>query len=458
MVKASVHKTHYTGQAQVLLAKIYGRSILNDSVLERAIDYFNNHEFVASDEKISSENQELNRLQQIDRHNHLLSICREIMSLVEGDSFDESNRKSAQLLGTIQLITPTEGNKIAESNDHCKSLYKAILSLRLLERLLLDNIVNDPYIAKVLAEFDGKPYSELDQTERLRFTDMVKMPVLMASLLQDIGHYHSKAQLILRGEEGTDDPYRTLEVEDRKTLLKINQKQTISYITHGLGLPKFIGNSRAERDQFFEDEQLKQQFVKKLIQTSPKAKQGVGNLLKVPQIYVSIILSTKANYNYKVLPKVYQVLDRHAELGACSQKAVDALYQITGMFPQGYGVIYMPVDEMGKHGDCYEYAIVNRLYPQDPKQPLCRVATRGLTFICYGHNIEVLKKNNLYFPEMAEKVAKLSKERLNEILQLLASNYKDRQQLDLLPRCWHPKEYFSVKKHQKLWNKVDEDG
>ena len=456
MVKASVHKTHYTGQAQVLLAKIYGRSILNDSVLERAIDYFEHNEFVATDESITPESEELNRLQQIDRHNHLQSLCHEILSLVEGDSFEESNRKSAQLLGTLQLISPTEGNKIAENNDLSKSLYKAILSLRLLERLLLDNAVNDPYITQVMSRFDGKPYADLDVAERLCFTDLVKMPLLMAALLQDIGHYHAQAQHILRGEDGNKDPYRTLPIEDRKKLLQINQKQTISYIINGLGIPNYVGNSRAERDQFYIDEQLKHQFVRKLIQSSPKAKQGVGNLLKVPQIYVSIILSTKDTYNYKVLPKVYQVLNKHAELGACSQKAVDALYQITGMFPQGYGVIYMPVDTMGNHGDCYEYAIVNRLYPPNPMQPLCRIATRRLTFICYGHNIEILKQNNLYFPEMAEKVAKLSKERLNEILLLLASNYKDRQQLDLLPRCWHAKEYFSVKKHQKLWNKVGE--
>ncbi len=95
---------------------------------------------------------------------------------------------------------------------------------------------------------------------------------------------------------------------------------------------------------------------------------GVGNLLKVPQIYVSIILSTKDSYNYKVLPKVFQVLNKNAELGACSQKVVDVLYQITGMFPQGYGVIYMPEDEVGQLADCYEYAIVNRLYPHNPEQ------------------------------------------------------------------------------------------
>ncbi len=56
---------------------------------------------------------------------------------------------------------------------------------------------------------------------------------------------------------------------------------------------------------------------------------------------------------------------------------------------------------------------------------------------------------------MAKKIAKLSKERLNEILELLASNYQERQQLDLLPRCWHANEFFSVKAHQKLWNRSD---
>ena len=116
----------------------------------------------------------------------------------------------------------------------------------------------------------------------------------------------------------------------------------------------------------------------------------------------------------------------------------------------------MPIDELGQYGDCYEYAVVNRLYPSVPEQPLCRIATRKLTFIGYGHNIEVEIKNNLYFPQMAKKLASLSKERLNEILELLSSNSQERKKLDLLPRCWHANEFFSVKEHQKLWNKEDQ--
>ena len=450
MVKPPQHKTHYTHQVQILLRKIYGRSQLKDSMLERAIHYFNHQSFVATDEAVSESHIELERLERIDRHNHLLTICREIIELTEGDSFEETNRKSAQLLGTIQLISPTEGNKVTDNNEYCKSLYKAILSLRLLDRLLFDVEITDPHIANTLAEFPKQSFAKFDYDAQRRVIEQIKIPLLMAALLQDIGIYHSEAQSLLIGSDSTKNPHRTLNLDERKKLLNINYKQTLSYATNGLSIPIYVGHSKEERDQFLVDEQAKSQFLQQLIKSSFKSKHTIGNLLKVPQIYTSIIFSTKESYNYKVLPQVYQVLNKNAELGACSQKIVDALYQITGMFPQGYGVIYMP-----QEGGFYEYAIVNRLYPSVPEEPLCRIATRKLTFIGYGHNIEVKKATNLYFPHMAKKIARLSKERLNEILELLSSNYQERQELDLLPRCWHANEYFSVKANQKLWNKID---
>ncbi|WP_114327174.1 hypothetical protein [Candidatus Colwellia aromaticivorans] len=450
MAKPDQHQTHYTRQVHSLLSKIYGRSQLKDSMLERAIHYFNHQSFMATDETVSENHLELEKLERIDRHNHLLNICLEIIDLTEGDSFEESNRKSAQLLGTIQLISPTEGKKVTDNNEYYKSLYKAILSLRLLDKLLFDGEITDSHITKTLAEFPEQPYAQFDLDAQRRVIEQIKIPLLMAALLQDIGIYHSDAQAILVGTDLTEDPHRTLVVDERKKLLTINYKQTLKYIIDGLSVPVYVGNSKEERDQFVVDEKVKSQFLQQLIKSSFKVKQGIGNLLKVPQIYTSIILSTKSSYNYKVLPKVYQVLNKNAELGACSQKVVDALYQITGMFPQGYGVIYMP-----QEGGCYEYAIVNRLYPALPEQPLCRIATRKLAFISHGHNIEVEKQSNLYFPHMAKKVARLSKERLNEILELLSSNYQERQELDLLPRCWHANEFFSVKINQKLWNKKD---
>jgi len=451
----TAHQTHHTRQVRALLSNIYSRSKLNNSMLDRAISFFECKDFIATDEEIDLQQQELLKSESNKRYNHLLSICHEIIELTEGPNFDECNRKSAQLLGTIQLITPTEGNKIAVSNEQNKGLYKAVLSIRLLDELLFNGGLSIPYITNILAGFSGDKFEPFDKYVQQRINEQLKVPLIMAVLLQDIGNYHEEAQKILLGDNGKENPFRTLDIESRKQLLQINYKQTLKYIIDGLSVPSYLGDSKEERERFVIDEKAKIRFLQQLTKSSFKPGLGIGNLLKVPQIYTSIVFSIKDNYNYKMLPRVFQVLNKNAELGACSQKVVDALYKITGLFPQGYGIVYMPIDEMGKQSGYYEYAIVNRLYPSEPEHPLCRVATRQLAFVGYGQNIEVNKKYNLYFPKMAKQLASLSQKRLNDILELLSSNYEERQKLDLLPRCWHASEYFSVKKNQKLWDKND---
>ncbi|MEY8200057.1 MAG: hypothetical protein RPS47_12505 [Colwellia sp.] len=460
MAKDTLHQTHYTRQVQHLLAKVYGKSAVKDSLLEQAIEYFEQKEFCPSDEKKSEDESQLELMERTARHASLLSITLTIIELAEGEHDAENNRKSAQFLGTIQLLSPTEGQRIATRNEQSKSIYKAVLCLRLLDRLILDDQMLDPYIKKYLTDISVEDYMNFAQHDALknqRFVEQVKVPLVMAALLQDIGNYHPKAQKILLGVDGELDPFRTLEVEHRKELLQINHRETIKYLSEGIGIPLFVGNTKAEREQFFVDEQGKLSFIKQLLKSSINPKNTIGNVLKVPQIYTSIILSTKENYSYKLLPKVFHVLNRSAELGACTQSVVDALYTITGMFPQGFGIVYMPLGEFGEKGDCYEYAIVNRLYPKKPEQPNCRLTTRRLTFIGYGQNSVVKIPSNLYFTQTAKKLARVSKERLHEILELLCSNVEERKKLDLLPRCWHPSSFFSVKVNQNLWNKLAED-
>ncbi|PKG82717.1 hypothetical protein CXF85_12350 [Colwellia sp. 75C3] len=458
MAKDSPHQTHYTRQIQYLLAKVYGRSAVKDSLLDRAIGYFEHEEFRPSDEKISTDESQLEQMQRTERHSSLLSISLAIIELAEGESYAENNRKSSQFLGTIQLISPTEGRRVATSNEQSKSIYKAVLCLRLLDRLILEGHMAEPYINKFLIDVTPKQYIHFashDSDAHQRFTAQVKIPLVMAALLQDIGNYHPKAQAVLCGGNGTLDPFRTLEVKERKELLQINYRETLKYLSEGIGMPTFVGNTKIERDKFLVDEQGKLSFIKLLLKTSVNPKNTIGNVLKVPQIYTSIILSTKENYNYKLLPQVFQVLNKNAELGACSQSVVDSLYAITGMFPQGFGIVYMPLGGIGEQGECYEYAIVNNLYPVKAEHPNCRMATRKLTFIGYGQNLLIPNNSNLYFTQTAKKLARLSKERLNEILELLSSNSQERKELDLLPRCWHANEFFSVKVNQNLWNKAD---
>ncbi len=480
--------SHFTEQVLSLLDRVYGRSSLKDTILDQAINFFTTQDvyqekhsklksaldeacqqlslpktdqksLIQLQKKIESQLLDLveqQKAEQEGRRKKLQGIAEELIALCEAENFAESNRKSAQCLGTIQLSSPTEGSKVATTNELSKPVYKAILSLRLLDYICMNKVIKDPYLTHFVAGIPKDSFlqfAQLEPTKYQRFLDYVKVPLVMAALIQDIGNYHPDARAILVGEDGEQDPYRTLEIEDRKALLQINYRETIKFLVEGIGFQKYVGNSRNERDQFDLDQRRKVLFIKQLLKGSIKPGEGIGNLLKVPQIYSSIVLSTKSSYNYKVLPKVYQALNQNAERKSCSQAIVDVLYKITGMFPQGYGITYIPNEVDGSPSNFYEYAIVTQLYPKVPEQPLCRIATRKLAFVGYGQDIEIAVNRNLYFIETTKKLANMSKARLNEILELLSSNYQERQDLDLLPRCWHTKDYFSIKNNQKLWNK-----
>lgn len=485
-----VHESILTGQIRDLLKRMFMRSPLKDSILDKAIYFYQTQmsareiqdEFarrqVETEAKISHsgaksgtkehlnlESLELEKnefdtqleSERIERLAHFFKICDEILELTEGENFDETNRKSSQVLGTIQLLSHTEGSNVAPTNEQHKALYKSILTLRLFDQLLMDNTIEDAYIAGFIGDYTPEQYKDLREIDPPLFKEFkidVKRAVLTASLLQDIGNYHPEAQQILVGSDGSLDPYRTLDIEDRKKLLQINFRETLKYLVDGLGMAKYIGNSKQDRDKFNRIEQAKLVFMKSLLKKAIAPKEGIGNLLKIPQIYTSIVLSTKSSYAYKLIPKVYQALNQNAERGHCSQRVVDTFYTITGMFPQGFGVTYIPLDAHGNSLERYEYAIVTHLYPEDPEEPICRIATRQLTFICYGSDLVVKKTENLYFKESAERLAKISKERLLEILEKLFSNYKERAELDLIPRCWDARNFFSIKKNQKLWNKA----
>lgn len=393
------------------------------------------------------------------RHDTIVPIAREILALSEGTDFEDTLRKSARLLGTLQLINPTEGSKVAESNERAKHTYKAVLCLRLFDQMYMNGLINDPYVKKCLADVPPKQYKSFinDESELYQeFTEKVKIPIILVAIIQDIGNHHPTARKILYGEGGTANPYRTLEQNTRKELLQINYRETHNYVNYGVGVGKYLGNFKAEREAFDERETAKLAFMQSLLKRWANSKNAMGNLIKVPQIYTSIIFSTKDNYDYRMLPKVFQVLKLNIERGHCHEKIVTCLYRITGMFPMGYGITYIPQDSAGNSLDRYEYAIVTKLYPEKAQVPECRVATRSLSFISRGQDISINRGSNLFFIDSAKQLSTMSKERLNEILELLASNYKERQHLDVIPRCWHAEEFFSIGKNQNLWNKTSD--
>jgi hypothetical protein len=484
MTLGTIGKSTYSKSVSTLISRIYDSTPVADSVYERAMQYF--QQTIEQQEQRTELAQQVclfkNRQQQASKRDLALvernlqqaqneqqtflqarqdeaavriitlkKLCLEILDLLQGETVAETNQLSAKLLGTIQLMSPTEGKHVATSNQKSKHLYKAVLSLRLLDKLLADGELSNAYIKHRFSISAGK---KMVKDEYHPFRDDIQVPLLMAAILQDIGSRHPDALLILKGADGNADEFRMLENEERVALLQISYRESLKFVTQGLGLDRYNGNSKEERDNFVKLETERQNFVLLLLKSALKPEHGIGNLLKIPQIYTSVVLSTKSNFAYDTLPKVTLVLENGVEKGVYSKVAVEALIRITGVFPQGFGITYIPKDSDRQDLERYEYAIVTGLYPGDLRQPICRMVTRNLTYNVSAQGCVISVENNLYYPQARKKLEKISEERLLEILSKLVSNFEERKNLPLLPKCWHPGEYFAFIKNQNLWNSV----
>ncbi|MBU2279904.1 MAG: hypothetical protein KKB45_14005 [Gammaproteobacteria bacterium] len=484
MNQSQFGSTAATKSVKDLLSKIHDASQRKDSVYEQAAYYFSGAEQQDIDllqeqaatlqrrlddankgartkletallevKKQLKEKKQQQQDNRINRVRQLKQLARLLLTLITGDTVQETRQLSARALGTIQLLSSTRGRHIAVVNQRHKHAYKAILSIRLLDQLLTDKLIKNRY---VLNKFhDSEQATVAGETGYSPFLEEVQLPLICALLLQDIGLQHPQAQHILRGEAGDLDEYRTLPPTDRQQLLTISYEQSQLYLKEGLGLDNYAGNSKAERDLFQYMEQDKQNFISHLLKSAIQPEEGIGNLLKIPQVYVSVVLPSKANYQYEQLPKVSALLKAGVGKGWYPAAIVDSLLKITGYFPQGYGITYIPKDSDKQDLDRYEYAIVNGLYPLEPEQPICRTVTRNLTYNTFGINVVVSVENNLYFQSAQQKLEKMSEERLKEILSKLVSNLEERTTMDLIPKCWHPDEFFTFLKNQNLWNRVD---
>lgn len=483
MSKKATNESAYTAQVKTLVRKVHDATQFQDSIFEEASDYFAKQP--ALDEKLSdlqkkledaefalSENSNTKateRLQKtvkerqkalkaletqleddrLTRLHKLKGVCQEVLNLAIGQTEDETNKKIAKFLGTLLLISHTENREAIYYNQKGKHLYQAVLALKLLNTLLDENLITNQYILE-------RSVRHSDNNQNPIFVQDVQIPLLMTSIMLDVGTRHPDAQRILKGEKGKEDEFRALEPEARKQLLKIDYQQDLMYITYGLGKDKYIGNSKTERDAFNRNETQKLTFMRTLLKSAIHPEQGIGNLIKVPQIYSSVVMFTKRTLNYESIPKVFLLLKKGAEKGNYSESVVEALLKITGVFPQGFGITYIPKDSDGKDLDRYEYAIVNSLYPSNPHSPICRAATRNLTFNSFGNDNSISPDHNLYYPVARQKLEKFSENRLREILSKLWDNYTEHHQIDeLIPRYWHPYQYFSLVKYQNLWNKKE---
>ncbi|MFT4940536.1 MAG: hypothetical protein ACI88A_003593 [Paraglaciecola sp.] len=390
------------------------------------------------------ENKRLNRL------SNALQVCLNIITISEGENYADTQHKSSKFLGSILLISPGQGAQLSELHQRMKPAYKAVLSLRLLDKLLLDKMTTNKHI---LEYYDAEQRYDVQNLFDSAFTHTVILPIMLAAMFQDIGLHHPELIAMQKGEGGKD-LFRVLEPEERNYMLKLSHQYSLQYLHEGLGFQAYTGNSKAQRNEFELLEKKRLHFQTRLLQDAYSPELGIGDIIKIPQIYTSVVLSTKRDYLRKNLPTAAILIDQLGQKKSISGAAAKAFINIVGYFPQGYGICNIPTDLRGIELDSYEFCIVNQLNPANPQEPICRRVTRNLAYITSGESEAIKKTVNLHYPVARKKLIKIERVRLIQILEKLRYNFDPKEAHELIPEFWEPYEYFFVKKRQNLWTRA----
>jgi hypothetical protein len=400
-----------------------------------------------------SKNYQGERLRQkalrIQRLNDAIDVCLDILSLSEGENFDETQLKSAKFLTTLVLSSPEKGKKLAELHHRLKPAYKAVLSVRVLDKLVRDGVVKNAYILK--NHVADKRYVP-DATTYECYTQAVLLPIMLAAIFQDVGLQHPALIELLEGKEGEKDKFRLLEQQEREEMLALNYQYTVDYMKNALGCQQVDSGEESEVAEFNEAEKKRLKFQLGLVLDANSSKLGTSEIIKIPQIYASVVFSTKRDYQRKNLPTASILISQLAVKKVISPKVADVFVSIVGQFPLGFGIAYIAQDMSGNELDFYEYAIVSRLNPQQTDQPICRLVTKHMIFLPHGKTSVIKKGYNLHFQTARKKLVKIDPKRLAEVMQKLSHNFRVENSKPFVPYYWEPHEYFCVQGYQNLWS------
>ena len=381
------------------------------------------------------------------RYTLLTDICLKIIALSEGNNWQQTETKSAKLLASLFLLSAAGTKKRQALHKRYKPLYRVVLALRLLDKMLVENAIDNHYIT---SRFDCTSRFSAKHGQLSGFQRDVAIPVIIAALVQDIGMQHPEMQGLLKGSDGSRDEFRVLDKGKRSSLLLMNHEQTAQFIVDGIGIGRFHGETEEQRELFLKRQKNRQKIVQTFLNSAIRPQNGIGNILKTPHIYASVVLSTKPSYQFDDLPKTITMLNNTAHKGAVGMAACRCFSQLIGQFPQGFGIVYVEDSQQDEQLDDYFYAIVTRLNPQQIDSPICRRITASGEINTDNQDFAVAPQNNLYYRSTKTTIALLGKAKLERLRHAHMRDLEETKWPELLEGCWNPHRYFCVNKHQRL--------
>jgi hypothetical protein len=324
------------------------------------------------------------------RYEHLDKLADNMLDLLD------SKRLFSQFLGTIALSTPLPGEKVrCVRNEKFKPIYTAALVVALFEEVRVNHDFVNPYLKEILDEIFGPGNDRHIPAERMalhpelkiRYREEILKPIAKAALLQGIGSYSPEAEDIFSG-----DRYRQLDAEQRCELIESMQKKSIDYLKIGIGIPQLRFDTRTEQRDQIEYETEKLQFMLSLLDNRPGKETEIDDVLRIPSVYASFIVSTKPDSDYDIIFKAYDIIEEGLADSLYNAKFARLFLAMVGKFPIGSGIYFFC-----KETNAIEKGIVSSLYPVYPDEPYCKQITRQQIQSLSQYEVQVSPANNLYY-------------------------------------------------------------
>ena len=298
------------------------------------------------------------------RSTMLTSISRKIAVMMMED------KDASQFITTMMLRAPLPNDHTrCPTNEKNKPLYIAALSACLVKRLIknsgLEAALGSDYITsrfptKVEIENGVKEYNQ-EQTEV--YINEVLTPIITASLIHNIGSYSPDAEAIYQGNR-----YQVLEEEERKVLIKAIHDNTDNYLKYGIGKPS---HADFEEPELYQKAVDKYQLIAAILDGYSQSLDPHGNLLRVPMIYSSFMMSTKQKHDFRVSFKAFEILKGGVEKGVVHKEFGEEFLRMVGRYPLGTGIFFI-----SRETKMPERAVVTGLNPPKTSSAIVKQLTR----------------------------------------------------------------------------------
>ncbi|WP_440906042.1 hypothetical protein ACMZOO_07355 [Catenovulum sp. SX2] len=342
---------------------------------------------------------------QIHRYEMLDHLVDQMLDLLNG------HRIFSQFLGTIALSVPAPEEKVRHvRNDKNKPIYIAALTIALFESHRMAGYKHIPFLqAKLDRLFPTEEHQTLSllaeahevspdfvPTSHLKpmpldlkaiYREEVLKPLAKAALVQSIGSHSQECKDIL-GE----DKYRILANDEREKLVHAIRVKSVEFIQKGIGIPPKRFNTKQEQAEYVKEHTTLLKFMIKMQQSLQKPLDPLGDLVRIPMVYSSIILSTKPEFDYTQIYEAYDILAQGANQKQYREDYTNVFLSMVGRFPLGSGV-YMIQQQTGE----VERAIVSSLFPLKPDEPIVKQITRRQLQFLSHMELLVHPKSNMYF-------------------------------------------------------------